>query len=322
MNLGRIHRLLQLIGLLQAGRGYNTDALAQACGVSRRTVFRDLDLLRLSGLPLLFDENQQRYRIPGACLLPPTNFTPEEALSLLVLCHELGGSSGVPLLTAARTAAVKLESSLPARLRDQLREVTGAMHIAAGPANPLAGCKPVYDLLLTAIANRRNVRIRYQSLAEETEITTRLSPYELFFSRRSWYVVGRSSLHRAKRTFNLGRILRIEPLEDRFRIPRGFSIARYLRNAWHMIPERGPDRHVVVRFDRLVAQNVVEVNWHKTQRVEFRDDGAADYHVTVSGLNEISWWILGYGDRAEVLEPPELRRLIAQHAKRMVEKYQ
>ena len=65
MNLGRIHRLLQLIGLLQAGRGYNTDALAQACGVSRRTVFRDLDLLRLSGLPLLFDENQQRYRIPG-----------------------------------------------------------------------------------------------------------------------------------------------------------------------------------------------------------------------------------------------------------------
>ena len=68
MNLGRIHRLLQLIGLLQAGRGYNSDALAQACGVSRRTVFRDLDLLRLSGVPLSFDEKQQRYRIPGACL--------------------------------------------------------------------------------------------------------------------------------------------------------------------------------------------------------------------------------------------------------------
>jgi len=313
--------LLQLIGLLQAGRGYNSDALAQACGVSRRTVFRDLDLLRLSGVPLSFDENQQRYRIPGACLLPPTNFTPEEALSLLVLCHELGSSSGVPLLTAARTAAVKLESSLPARLRDQLREVTAALHIAAEPANPLVGCKPVYDLLLTAIANRRNVRIHYQSLAEEKEIATRLSPYELFFSRRSWYVVGRSSLHRAKRTFNLGRILRIEPLDDRFRVPRGFSLARHLRNAWHMIPEKGRDREVVVRFDRLVAQNVAEVNWHKTQRVVFRDDGSADFHVTVSGLKEISWWILGYGDRAEVLEPPELRQLIAQHAQRMADQY-
>ncbi len=310
-----------MIGLLQGGRGYNTDALAQACGVSRRTVFRDLDLLRLSGVPLLFDEKQQCYRIPGACLLPPTNFTPEEALSLLVLCHELGNGAGVPLLGSARTAAVKLESSLPARLRDQLRDVTAAVHIHAGPVNPLAGCKPVYEILLDAIASRRNVRIRYGSLKEETEIVTRLSPYELFFSRRSWYVVGRSSLHRAKRTFHLGRIYHIEPLEDRFQIPRGFSIARYLGNAWHMIPEKGPDREVVVRFDRLVAQNVAEVNWHKTQRVTFHDDGSADFQVTVSGLNEISWWILGYGDQAEVLQPPELRQLIAARANRLSDKY-
>ena len=28
--------------------------------------------------------------------LPPTNFTPEEALSLLVLCYHLGDQSGVP----------------------------------------------------------------------------------------------------------------------------------------------------------------------------------------------------------------------------------
>lgn len=321
MKLDKIHRLLQLIGLLQAGRGYNTDALAQACGVSRRTVFRDLDLLRLSGIPLAFDEKQQCYRIPGACLLPPTNFTPEEALSLLVLCHELGNDSGLPFLAPARTAAVKLESSLPSRLREQLRAVTAALHIHPPPTNPLTGYKPVYEQLLDATANRRNVRIRYGSLKEDKEIATRLSPYGLFFSRRSWYVVGRSSLHRAKRTFNLGRVIEIETLDDHFQIPRGFSIDRYLGNAWHMIPEKGPDREVVVRFNKLVAQNVAEVNWHKTQRVVFNDDGSADYHATVSGLNEISWWILGYGDQAEVLQPPELRQLIANRVDRMAEKY-
>jgi len=88
-----------------------------------------------------------------------------------------------------------------------------------------------------------------------------------------------------------------------------------------MIPEKGRDRQVVVRFSKLVAQNVAEVHWHKTQRVALRDDGSADFHVTVSGLNEISWWILGYGDQAEVIEPPELRQLIAERAKRMAEKY-
>jgi proteasome accessory factor B len=310
-----------LIGLLQAGRGYNTDALAQTCGVSRRTVFRDLDLLRLSGIPLLFDEKQQGYRIPGACLLPPTNFTPEEALALLVVCHEFGKDSALPFLSPARSAAVKLESNLPARLRDQLRDVTAALHIQPPPTNPLTGYKPVYDQLLDAAATRRSVRIRYCSLKEEKEIITRLDPYGLFFSRRSWYVAGRSSLHRAKRTFNLGRILKIETLDEHFQVPRGFSIERYLGNAWHMIPEKGRDQQIVIRFSKLVAQNVAEVNWHKTQRIEFRDDGSADFHVTVSGLNEISWWILGYGDQAEVLQPLALRHMIADRAKRMVEKY-
>lgn len=102
MNLARIHRLLQRIGLLQVGRGYNTESLALECGVSRRTIFRDLEVLRQSGIPLAFDERQQHYCIPGSCLLPPTNFTPEEALSLVVLCHELGNGGGLPFLGPAQ----------------------------------------------------------------------------------------------------------------------------------------------------------------------------------------------------------------------------
>ena len=83
MNLSRIVRLLKLIGLLQAGRGFNTEALAQACGVSRRTIFRDLDTLRQAGVPLVYDDENQHYHIPGTYFLPPTNFTPEEALESL-----------------------------------------------------------------------------------------------------------------------------------------------------------------------------------------------------------------------------------------------
>jgi len=59
--------------------------------------------------------------------------------------------------------------------------------------------------------------------------------------------------------------------------------------AWHLIPEPGPDREVLVRFDKMVAQNVAEVVWHKTQRLSFNPDGTLDFRVTVSGLGEISW---------------------------------
>ncbi|MGA2060320.1 MAG: YafY family protein [Thermoguttaceae bacterium] len=322
MNLARIHRLLNLISLLQAGKGYHVEGLAQECGVSRRTIFRDLDLLRSSGVPLRYDEDQQQYHIAGNNYLPPTNFTPEEALALIVLCHEMGDRAGLPFLNPARAAAVKLESALPGRLRDQLREVIGALRIQPLPKNPLEGMRPVYDQLIEAVTKRRSVRLRYRSLNEGEEIRTKLNPYQLFFSRRSWYVAGRSSLHRATRTFNLGRIAEIELLDDRYKIPRGFSIERFLRNAWHLIPEPGPDWDVTVRFSKMVAQNVAEVTWHKTQQSTFNKDGTLDFQVTVSGLNEISWWILGYGDQAEVLKPPELRSLIAQRVERMATMYQ
>ncbi len=312
---------MKLIGLLQAGKAYNVEGLALECGVSRRTIFRDLDVLRQSGVPLQYDELLQQYRIPGTYYLPPTNFTPEEALSLIVLCHELGSRGGVPFFGPARSAALKLESSLPGRLRELLQGMADAVRIQPAPANPLLDHQPIYDKLLEAVSGRRRVRIRYGSLTEWEDIRTQLSPYRLLFSRRSWYVIGRSSLHRTTRTFNVGRILDLEVLDASFQIPRGFSIERYLRNAWHLIPEPGPDQKVAIRFEKMVAQNVAEVAWHKTQEVTFNDDGTLEFQATVSGLNEISWWILGYGDQAEVLRPAKLRRMVAERAKRTAQRY-
>jgi proteasome accessory factor B len=88
-----------------------------------------------------------------------------------------------------------------------------------------------------------------------------------------------------------------------------------------MIPETGRDTRVVVKFGSLVARNVSEVNWHKSQQIEFQPDGSMIFQVTISGLMEIAWWILGYGDQAEVVQPTKLRRLVAQRANNMAAIY-
>lgn len=289
--------------------------------MSRRTIFRDLDLLRNAGLPLWYDEERRCYRMPGPRLLPPTSFTSNEALALITLCHEVGGRHPLPFLSEARSAVMKLENALPAKLREQVYASAGAIQINMPPVNPLDDHQGIYDELVNAAAAKRAVRITYEAAIDEGQIQTRLSPYHLLFSRRSWYVIGRSSVHREIRTFNVGRIQKLELLDDTFEVPHGFSVDRFLGNAWHLIPERGPDQEVVIRFDKLVAKNVAEVVWHKTQITEFTEQGDLIFRVTVSGLNEISWWILGYGDRAEVISPPELRRIVAGHASRMTRLY-
>lgn len=322
MKTKQIERLLHLLRLLQAaGRGYDAESLAEACGVSRRTIFRDLDLLRNAGLQLWYDEEQRRYKMPGPRMLPPTSFTSSEALALITLCHEIGGRHALPFLSEARSAVMKLENALPIKLREQVQASAEAIQINMPPVNPLDDHQGIYDELVNAAASKRSVRIVYEAAIDEGRIQTRLNPYHLLFSRRSWYVIGRSSVHREVRTFNVGRIQRLELLEDTFEVPRNFSVERFLHNAWHLIPERGPDHQVVIRFDKLVAKNVAEVVWHKTQATEFTEEGDLIFRATVSGLNEISWWILGYGDRAEVINPPELRRVIAGHASRMSRLY-
>lgn len=289
--------------------------------MSRRTIFRDLDLLRNAGLPLWYDEEQRCYRMPGPKLLPPTSFSSSEALALITLCHEVGGRHPLPFLSEARSAVMKLENALPSKLREQVHASASAIQINMPPVNPLDDHQAIYDELVNAAAAKRSVRITYEAAMEEDRIQTRLCPYHLLFSRRSWYVIGRSSVHRGIRTFNLGRIQKLELLDDTFEVPRNFSVDRFLGNAWHLISERGPDHEVVIRFDKLVAQNVAEVVWHKTQTTEFTDQGDLIFRATISGLSEISWWILGYGDRAEVIGPPELRRIIAGHASRMSRLY-
>lgn len=318
----RIPRLLRLIELLQSGRSHNSTQIADALNVSRRTIFRDLRTLESSGIPVLFDEERQGYAILSNTLLPSADLTLEETISLLVVCHEAGDAKrGLPFHQAARTAALKLLSSLPNGIRDAAVEWTEAVSMRLDPRNPLDGAETYYAIVSRAIAERRQVRISYCSLDEARTISTALSPYRLLFSRRSWYVIGRSSLHREIRTFNVGRIVAAEILEYAFRIPQRFSLDRYLGNAWHLIRDSRHRYKVVVRFQKQVAQNVAEVAWHKTQKLTWNDDGTLDLQVTVDGLQEIQWWVLGYGRQAEVLEPDELRTVMQQHAAAMQRTY-
>src|SRR5262245_37725176 len=129
MNHQRITRLLKLLQVLQAGSGSDAEGLAKSCGVSRRTIFRDLESLRAAGVPLKFDNVDDRYSIESAFFLPPTNFTAEEALAIIALASKITTGERLPFSEPARQAAIKLEGSLPAPLREELRDITRSIQI-------------------------------------------------------------------------------------------------------------------------------------------------------------------------------------------------
>lgn len=59
----RLARVLRLLQLIHGPGHWNAPSLAQKLGCSERTVFRDLQTLRAAGVPWVFDEYSQSYRI-------------------------------------------------------------------------------------------------------------------------------------------------------------------------------------------------------------------------------------------------------------------
>lgn len=321
MKVKRITRLVKLLQMLHHGRGLNSDGLAKACGVGRRTIFRDMDTLRSGGVPIEFDSKAQRYSVCPEFFGSPSDLSVEEALALWALAGSVGSEPQFPIYADAHSALTKLEASLPNEVRRQFVKLSKAIRIIPHKVAHLGKKAPIYHDLIAAILNRRAVEIEYSSLTEWDRIKTKIKPYVLLFCQHSWYVVGHSSYHQEVRNFNLLRIEAMNVLKQRYSIPKSFDWDEHLGGAWNMIREGDRDNHVVVRFGSLVAKNVAEVHWHDSQRTKFMPDGSLIFQVSVSGLSEIAWWIMGYGDQAEVLKPTALRRQISRRIQKMAALY-
>jgi len=311
MSGSRIHRLLRLVTILQGGTPLSAVELAERLGISRRTLFRDLEALREAGIPYKFDP-ERGYRIEQGFFLPPINLRVNEALGLMLLAKVAEGHRNQPFFKAAAEAIGKVATQLP----EPYRDVTIAMmeHVTVAPGEPAvtsADNQGRFVALQKAMSDRAVVRMTYRSLFDGTTIESDLHPYHLHFAKRDWYVIGFSAMHDEVRTFKLERIEALEETDRRFRPDPRFSIDDYLGLAWALIPE-GDVHDVELVFEPTVAQNVAEVKWHKTQRHTMEPDGRCRVHFHVDGLNEITWWLLGYGDQVYVEAPDALRDKLAE----------
>jgi predicted DNA-binding transcriptional regulator YafY len=99
-------------------------------------------------------------------------------------------------------------------------------------------------------------------------------------------------------------------------VPDGWTLEKTLGYAWRMM--RGSRRYRVrIRFDSEVARNVSDTLWHPTQLLTWEADGQCVFECQVDGLDEIIWWVLGYGAHARVLEPAELAGMVRDTAQKM-----
>jgi predicted DNA-binding transcriptional regulator YafY len=310
-------RLITLIFLLQNQPNQKASELAEKLGVSLRTVHRYFEMLDEMGVPVYSERGPYGgFSLVRGYKMLPLVFTLEEAVAVALGTGIVEEMWGDLYREAARGALAKLENLLP---EEQIREVAWARGslVATGMNRAdLKALTPVLEKLRHAIREHRSVNMNYQSSQVPHPTQRRLDPYALVHRWGWWYVVGFCHVHQDARTFRVDRISEIALSDRTFSPSVDFNLQAYLKNELSAQPQFIARLRFEPEFVNILAGN--HSYW---ETIETKADGSAEVTFLSPGLEWAASTTLAYGPAVEVLEPPELRVMVAEWLEAIARKY-
>ncbi len=316
--LKKTERMLRIwLLLLRNPLRYTTRDLAEKFDVNVRTIYRDLFTLGDELMVPVYEE-RARWAVREEHFLPPIRFTVSEALNIFLAARLMLGYSHRYDPNVDSTFSV-LASVLPGPLREQVQKTLDWMRNLPKSEAYLS----ILAKLAEAWTSQHRVRITYRSLPAAKAAERTIEPYfiEPAAPGHSSYVI--AYCHRASelRIFKVERIEAIELTDETYTIPADFDANRYFKGAWGIVVE-GEEQTVKLKFSPEIARLMEETIWHPSQVLEKQADGSVIMTLKVFYTYELVTWILGWGEKVEVLEPAKLRKEVLQTAKAMVKIYQ
>jgi predicted DNA-binding transcriptional regulator YafY len=315
LGLKRTIRLIKLLVTIQSESLSGLKELQETLQVSGRTLYRDLKALREAGIPCYIDRSKQCYRIDSSFYMPPPNLTAKEALGLLFLVHKGRKILEVPFSKAALEGAHKIESLLPRAMREYCERVLKNVSVRETCIKTKENIDEIFDFLQRSIQQKQVLELTYNSKSEPPVITCDFCPLHLLYTD-SWRVMGKVNSSRQIQSIKLKDIKKMGRTGKNFFEEEKFNPSEHLGRAWTMVPE-GRLYNIKLRFAPEIADDVVSKQWHSTQYAEIEEDGSALLEFRVDGLSEITWWVISFADKVEVLAPQVLREKIHEIAANM-----
>jgi predicted DNA-binding transcriptional regulator YafY len=163
---------------------------------------------------------------------------------------------------------------------------------------------------MTALLREERLRVTHEGVSGGKK-TFVLEPYTLLVYKKGLYLAGRSDGHGGEiRTFALDGFREVEWLRgDRFEYPEAYRPEQITEGAFGLFRGKEVTR-VRIRFDEKVARYVQRRMWHPTQTFKKLAGGAIEMTMEVRGTTEIVSWVLGFGNKARVVEPESLRAAV------------
>jgi predicted DNA-binding transcriptional regulator YafY len=303
----RADRLVAVLLLLQARTQVTAAEVAEELEVSERTARRDLEALSMAGVPVYSRQGRNGgWQLVGGAKTDLSGLTATEARALFLVA---GTASSTPEVKAALR---KLVRALPEPFRTSAQAASNAVVVdrtAWGSSQPARPIPPHLEPLQQAVIEGEQVTLGY--VARNRSPTTRVvHPLGLASKGPSWYLV--ADTEAGLRTFRVDRVTAVEPTGEAVVRPEGFDLAE----AWKLITEsvdaswrsrleaRGAATPETVQILRMVFGTRIRIGPTRT-------DGRVDVEIGGSDPRQLAGELAGFGAGLEVLEPPEIRDLLA-----------
>jgi len=218
----RADRLFQIIQQLHPERVTTARHLADELEVSERTIYRDIQDLSLSGVPIT-GEAGHGYRLLRGFQIPPLMFNEEELEALLLGVRMVRAWSDPELAKAAHHAMQKIEHVIPESLRPQFERQD--LIVPDFPMQGQAGEQ--LQLIRKAIKQQHKINIHY-ARADGKQSERIILPLGLFYWGKVWTLVGWCQLRDDFRSFRLDRMSDVKQLNDRFDLEDGKTLQDFL----------------------------------------------------------------------------------------------
>lgn len=322
----RSDRLFRILKMLETQQYVSRETFLQRLEISLATLKRDLDHLRSQQhAPIVWDARERAYTLYRGSMstrttVPGTWLDRREWISLIA----------IERIAEQLEPKILREVLAPLRSRSEqvLAEIAGeGSHVAEAirrikvlPMHRRVVREAVFESAVTALIERRQLRITSINRVNRTQTDRIVSPQHLVAYRDNWYLDTWCHLRQGLRTFALDTIARARlRKEPAFDVPDEKMDAHFSES--YGIFSGAAENFAVLRFDAAVSGWIECERWHPQQRMRKLSDGSVELTIPYGNPTELIRDVLRWGADVEVIAPESLRIAVTENLERMSVKY-
>ena len=218
---------------------------------------------------------------------------------------ELEGVKNNLQLDSTKDVLNGIVDKLKALSRKNATEIEDAIEILLKTEGSAVTQKPSYkidiqilDTIRQAIKENLRIKCKYDGRDKI------LSPFGIVYGTNV-YLIGVEGDKPDPYVYRLHKVTDIELTEEKF--DKGdFDIKEYANRSFGVY--QNEIIKVELRFSKEVAEDVLNYNFHPTQKVKQNDDGTVTVKFKASGELEILWHIFRWGDKVQIISPKSLKK--------------